>query len=507
MLYDFDFRNLFIFELANNHQGDVEHGHRIIRELGQVAREQAVRAAVKFQFRALDSFIHPDHRESDANKHIKRFLSTRLSKTEFAELCDQVRKQDLITMCTPFDEESVDLVEQLEIEVIKIGSCSATDWPLIERIAESGKPVIFSTGGVSLKQIDDLVSYFDHRRVHFAIMHCVSIYPTPDDKLQLSQIELLRNRYPNKVIGFSTHERPDDTVPIQVAVAKGADMFEKHVGVATEEIKLNTYSATPDQVARWIEAYKKAKALCGVSGVRPAAWPEESESLLSLQRGVFAAHRLPVGVPIKREDVFFAMPCQKGQLTAAAWKSGLVLEREVEPNGPIMLSSASLPEEGPQRIVYTAIHTIKAMLSEAKIAVPTDFKLEISHHYGMEHFDRYGATLVECVNRGYCKKLIVQLPRQRHPAHFHKSKEETFQVLHGVLDMELDGRRKTLYPGDTAVILQGVWHEFWTETGAIVEEISSTHYNNDSFYADKAINRLARSARKTIVDHWGRFQL
>ena len=158
-------------------------------------------------------------------------------------------------------------------------------------------------------------------------------------------------------------------------------------------------------------------------------------------------------------------------------------------------------------MVYTALHVIKAMLNEARIELPTDFKMEISHHYGLKNFVRYGAALIECVNRNYCKKLIVQLPNQRHPAHFHRAKEETFQVLHGVLELELDGRRKTLYPGETLLIMQGVWHEFWNDTGVIVEEISTTHYNNDSFYADKTINRMERSARKTIVDHWGRFQL
>ena len=64
--------------------------------------------------------------------------------------------------------------------------------------------VALSTGGLGWKQIDDLVSFFDHRRVHFAIMHCVSIYPTPDERMQLQQIEMLRNRYPRTTIGFST---------------------------------------------------------------------------------------------------------------------------------------------------------------------------------------------------------------------------------------------------------------------------------------------------------------
>jgi len=137
----------------------------------------------------------------------------------------------------------------------------------------------------------------------------------------------------------------------------------------------------------------------------------------------------------------------------------------------------------------------------------TDFEAEFSHHDGIANFPKVGATLISCVNRSYCKKLVIQLPGQGHPSHYHKRKEETFQVLYGVLEMEIDGRRRTLYPGDTQLLQQGVWHSFWSDTGVIFEEISTTHFNDDSFYEDKAINRQARSVRKTAVNHWGRYQI
>ena len=91
--------------------------------------------------------------------------------------------------------------------------------------------------------------------------------------------------------------------------------------------------------------------------------------------------------------------------------------------------------------------------------------------------------------------------------HFHKRKEETFQVLYGELHIEVDGHHKLLIQGDKQLILPGVWHSFWTDTGAVFEEISTTHYNDDSFYKDKIINKQGREARKTVVEHWGRFQL
>ena len=75
------------------------------------------------------------------------------------------------------------------------------------------------------------------------------------------------------------------------------------------------------------------------------------------------------------------------------------------------------------------------------------------------------------------------------------------------LHVELDGRRKTLNRGDTLLVLPGVWHRFWTDTGCVFEELSTTHFANDSVYRDEAINSLTPAQRKTVVDHWGRFQL
>ena len=125
----------------------------------------------------------------------------------------------------------------------------------------------------------------------------------------------------------------------------------------------------------------------------------------------------------------------------------------------------------------------------------------------IQNFRKIGAVIIGCINRDYCKKLVVQLPGQEHPSHYHARKEETFQVLHGVLSVKVDGRVRELHPGDTVLVQPGVWHSFWTQTGVIFEEVSTTHYNDDSFYEDKWINKLERSERKTVVGNWGRFQL
>lgn len=503
---EFDFRNLFVFDMANNHQGDVEHGLRIVRQIGEVARKHGVKGVMKFQFRQLDTFIHPAHKKDSKAKHIDRFLSTELKRDQYQALLDAVREEGMFAMCTPFDEESVDVITDMGFDFLKIASCSAKDWPLLEKVAAACMPVVVSTGGLEINEIDDVVSFFEHRGVANAIMHCVSIYPIPDDEFHLNQIDILRRRYRKHVIGWSTHEIPDNVLPGQLAAAKGAQIFERHVGVATDTIKLNAYSSTPAQVDRWIEACLYAQRLCGGDQPRPIP-AAEKESIDSLRRGVYLKRNLKKGAVVQRDDVYFAMPYTEGQLESGRWQEGIVLDAAANKDAPLLMADISCPQPTPIAVLKSAVHEVKALLNEAGVELNSDFQIEFSHHYGMANFREVGALIINCINREYCKKIIVQLPGQRHPVHFHKRKEETFQILHGVLESEVDGHRRTLHPGETALIQPGVWHRFWTDTGCVFEEVSTTHYNNDSIYNDRRINEMAREDRKTVAEHWGRFAM
>lgn len=500
----FDFNNLFTFEMANNHQGSVEHGKKIIRAVGDLARRHKLKAAIKFQFRDLPTFIHPKHKKRSENKHVSRFLSTALSEADFKSLIKEARAQKLLVMATPFDEKSVDTAERLDVDILKVASCSATDFPLLQRISEARKPVVVSFGGVSLPRIDDVVTFLDHRYVHFAIQHCVSMYPTPTEKLQLRQISVLRNRFPQRVVGFSTHEPPTNTENIQMAYALGARMFEKHVGIETGKIKLNAYSATPAEAEKWIEAWEHARDSMG--GEEKILDPKEKEDLEILMRGVYVKKPIKKGQVIKASDVYFAFPIEKGQLPSGRFAEGLKADKGYKKDEAIR-ESVRLEEFSPKAAVYQAIHAVKGMLNEARVPITPEFQVELSHHYGLENFGTYGAVIIDCINREYCKKIIVQLPGQTHPFHHHLKKEETFHLLAGELEMELDdGRRKTLRPGDVQTIQRGVKHKFWTDTGAIFEEISTTHHNDDSMYEDPKIACMPREERKTRLVNWGRHQ-
>jgi len=496
----FSFNDLFIYDMANNHQGDIAHGLNIIRAMGKVSKEAGVRGALKFQFRNIDTFIHPDYMNRKDVPHIPRFVNTRLSNEDYKILTNEVKKQGLTTICTPFDEESVDLILKLDIEVVKVASCSASDHPLLERITEINRPVIVSTAGLALSQIDRLVSFLDYKSVNFALMNCVALYPTPEDKLRLNRIDLLKNRFPDVAIGFSTHENPDNYSAIQIAYAKGARLFERHIGLETDKYKLNAYSSRPEQITSWIHAYFNAVETCGGEEYTPA-FPEEKASLNSLKRGTYAKRNIRMGETLKREDVFYAMPLLEGQLSSDDWNNVLIADSDYSQNEPIFIGSFSI-RMSPDDMIYSIILQVKGILNNARIFVGKDSTVEISHHYGLERFREFGAVIVNCINREYCKKLIIQLPRQKHPYHYHKRKEETFQLLNGDLELELDGRKTKLCLGDTVLIKPNQWHKFHTLDGAVFEEVSTTHYNDDSIYDDERIVCLPREERKTQITNW-----
>src|SRR6266853_5280353 len=228
------FDELFVLEVANNHLGDLQRGLKIIGNYAQVVRFNNVRAAIKLQLRDVDSFIHRDFRYRDDIRYIKKTLDTRLQPEDFARLVQAIREASCIPMATPFDESSVDFCCELGISILKLASSDCADWVLIEKMAKTKKPVIVSTGGSSLKDLDDLVTFFGNRNIPLAINHCVSLYPSEDNELELNQIDFLVNRYPNHVIGFSTHEYHDWEASIMMAYAKGARTFERHIDIDTD---------------------------------------------------------------------------------------------------------------------------------------------------------------------------------------------------------------------------------------------------------------------------------
>jgi N-acetylneuraminate synthase len=383
---------------------------------------------------------------------------------------------------------------------LKIASCSATDWPLLKEVAESGRPVVVSTGGLDIWEIDSIVSFLTHRHCRFAIMHCVAIYPTPNAAAQMHFLDKLRMRYPGLPIGYSGHEAPENLNLARIAVAKGAELLERHVGLPTKSIQLNAYSMDPSQTDAWIEAALDSQIACGDRG-RKRVSQEEIDSLQSLKRGAYALRGIHAGEPFAPDDVFFAMPCHDGQVTSGAfgqYRTTYVASRDYHAGDPIF--EHAKPDQISR--IRAVIHDVKGMLHEAHIAVGNDFEIELSHHYGIEQFRRVGAIIINMINRTYCKKLVIVLPGQSHPSHCHRRKEETFQLLWGDLELTIEKNSRSLQRGETVLIKPRQNHSFRSRGGAIFEEISTHHHRNDSFYQDSAIDRQDPLLRKTILRNW-----
>lgn len=492
------FKDLIIFEMANNHQGNVDHGITIIKEIGKISRKYNIKGSVKLQYRDLDSFIHPDYKGNTEIKHIPRFENTRLNKEDFDVFVETIREEGLIPISTPFDENGINWCMSQGLPIIKVASCSAMDWPLLESLAETKKPLIISTGGKSIADIDKIYNFLIHRNSEFAFLHCVAEYPAQEDNLQLDFIDRLKKRYHGITIGYSGHENPDDNIVPMLAVAKDALIFERHVGVPTENIKLNSYSMNMKQAEKWVQAILKAKNICMLKrGNEKYISQEEIESLNSLRRGGYAKTGIQEGDVIKRENIYFAMPYleKMGQMSSEEYIEGIVAHRNYKVNAPIC-EQREITEINVKR---SFVHDIKGLIFEAGIALNDESEIELSHHYGIKNFRQTGAAIINVINREYCKKLIVLLPGQGHPQHYHKVKEESFQVLYGDLDCIIEGNMKHLKAGDIITISRNQMHSFSTENGVVFEEISTTHVKGDSYYEDKMINKMDIMSRKTII--------
>lgn len=493
-------RPFFIFEMANNHMGSVEHGLKIVQAMHDISKDYPFLFGIKLQYRDLDTFIHPDYRDRMDLKFVKRFSETKLSWDEYRRIKDAIQAKGFVSVCTPWDEVSVDKIEEHGFDFIKIPSCYWTDWPLLERIAKSSKPLIGSLGGVTLKDADRVVSFFSHRNRPLILLHCVGEYPTRDENLQLNQIDMLRKRYPDVEVGYSTHERPDNYDAVKVAIGFGATVFEKHVGVESDGIKLNTYSANPEQVSRWLAAAQSAISMCGVAGERYPFTEEETRTLRALQRGVFTRRPIGPGERISETDLFLAIPNADGQIVANDLSKYATFHaiKPLSEGQPVSFNTVRVCNS--QDRVHRIVSEVKKLLKRSKVIVPGQLELEISHHYGIENFDKYGSTIITVVNREYCKRVIVLLAGQLHPEQYHKQKDETYHLLFGEITLTLDGVQSKYKANDVVVIPRGVRHGFETKTGTVIEEVSSNYSQGDSFYTDTTIE--ANANRKTYVTYW-----
>ena len=130
-------------------------------------------------------------------------------------------------MSTPFDEPSLDLLKEIDVDILKIASFDLGNLPFIKRMTKLNKPIVMSVGGGKIEQIRSSVQILKENCEDIAILHCVSEYPCEFDRLGLDNIEILKNEFPDCIIGSSDHF--NGTLSGPIAYMKGARIFEKHV--------------------------------------------------------------------------------------------------------------------------------------------------------------------------------------------------------------------------------------------------------------------------------------
>lgn len=285
----------FIAEVGNNHNGDFYLAKRTI--------EQAVRSgadAVKLQKRfigetfAKELIDRPQTKDQIYGKTYGEYRQAlELNMDEFVKLKDYTEQLGAVFFATPFDIKSADFLEEVGMQVYKIASFDVTNIPLLEYVAKKGKPMFLSTGMCTIEELDEAVETILKYNHQLIIKHCVSIYPTPDDKFNLLTIPFLRERYAPLPIGYSGHER--DFLPTLAAVALGAKSVERHI---TLDKNLpgpdhGTVSIEPDEFRAMVEGARRLERAFGEPVKK--LMPEEVATREKHSKSIVSRTAIPAG--------------------------------------------------------------------------------------------------------------------------------------------------------------------------------------------------------------------
>lgn len=216
-----------IAEVGINHHGKLDQAKALIDVAAAAGCD-----AVKFQKRSLENLYTPEvlenpNRFEESFQYLIPILQeVEFGRSEYDELYRYTRSKGLEFLCTASDEASVDFLEPYQLPAYKVASGDFTNLVLLEKLAKKRKPLLLSTGMSTLEEIDEVVAFLWKRDIVFALLHCVSAYPTPPEDMHLNFIQTMRERY-GIPVGFSGHEVGFEAT--LAAVAAGACVVERHI--------------------------------------------------------------------------------------------------------------------------------------------------------------------------------------------------------------------------------------------------------------------------------------
>jgi len=294
-----------IAEAGANHNGDL----RLAKEMCDVAKDIGC-DCIKFQTFSAEEFCADPNQlftyrsqgREVQEPMIDLFRRLEFTRAQWAELMAHCADIGILFLTTVQDPPDLSLMLELGLKGIKVGSDDFDHLANLRRFAETGLPLIVSKGMASLGEVDKVVRFLRARASSFAVLHCVSLYPTDPAFLNIRQLETLRRLYPDVIWGFSDHS--EGPLASALAVTLGAKIIEKHF---TLDRALpgpdHWFSLDPTDMGRMVKDIRFAEAALGSGEVAPA--PAEEGYKKIARRRVVALRDLPAGTVLDETTVGF----------------------------------------------------------------------------------------------------------------------------------------------------------------------------------------------------------
>jgi N-acetylneuraminate synthase/sialic acid synthase len=300
-----------IAEIGHNHQGSVQQA----QQLFQAAAHCGVNA-VKLQKRDNRSLYTRaayeapyDHENSFGSTYGEHREALEFDFGQYQELQACARELGLAFFATAFDEASADLLAELDMPAFKIASGDLRNTPLLRYVASFGKPMIVSTGGAAMEDVDRAVEAVLPINSQLCLLQCTAAYPAPVEELQLSVITTLRDRYPDLVIGLSDHQ--DGIAMSLVAYMLGARVMEKHFTLShTLKGTDHAFSLMPEGMRKLVRDLRRVPTALGDGVKRPL--PSEEPALRKMGKMLVATRDLPSGHVLGEGDLAARSPADGG---------------------------------------------------------------------------------------------------------------------------------------------------------------------------------------------------
>ena len=316
-----------IAEGGLNHNGDINIAKKLIN-----AAKECGANAIKFQTYKTENFVR------ETNQYFDVFKNAELSFKEFKELKNYSESIGLTFFSTPFDMESAEFLNELEIPCFKIASSDLTNLPLITKIAKMQKPMIISSGLSTMNEINDAVNccLFEGNN-QIAILHCVANYPTQPNEVNMNVINTLKKTF-DFPIGYS--DNGESSLVDIVAVSMGANIIEKHF---TLDKKMSGpdhgFSIDPNGLKSLISQIHEVDQMKG-DGIKIPQF-SEIENRLAIRKSITANRDLQEGEKIQEEDISIKRPADGIEPKYIPMILGKTVKTNIKKDSPIFWSNIS----------------------------------------------------------------------------------------------------------------------------------------------------------------------